>query len=181
MSLKVFRDMLLDAVNPEDLLRLADEYLQDMERKGEHFILPREHAVVKPVLEHYAGDLAGWVKFVKSVRDRLPVDGRVYHAGVQPFYRTLVVRLTQVQRRERLDAAVDLAVRKGLISDEYEAKMRYARRCTQVWKQRRDQLLKSHSDSTGKGRLSIEEREELLTEFWGQIAEELKNGEIPKP
>ena len=181
MNIKEFRDTLLRLERPEEILRLADEYLQDLEHKGDRFILPREHIVVKPALEYYAGDMEGWVRFIKSVRDRLPVDGRRYHSGVQSFFRTVIIRLTQTQRRARLDAAVEMAVRKRLITNEYDDKMRYARRCTQVWKQRRDNLLRQHSAQTGSGRLSVEEREELLAEFWAGVANEIANGELPKP
>jgi hypothetical protein len=179
MDLKEFRATVLRLDRPEDVLKLADSYLTRMQEMGDKFILPREHVLVKPALEYYAGDLAGWVKFVKSVRDRLPKDGRTFHQGIQELYRTLEIRLTQQERRERLDAAVAVAVKKRLIDDDYDSKMRYARRCTQVWKIRRDNLLKAHIPK--KGRISLEERDELLTKFWEDIMAEIRNGEVPKP
>lgn len=181
MDLKEFRATVLRLDRPEEVLRLADEYLQDMERKGDRFILPKDHIIVKPVLEYYHGDLKGWVKFVKSVRDRLPVDGRKFHEGVHDIYRTVLIRLTQVERRARLDAAVTMAVKKKLIENTYDEKMRYSRRCTQAWKLRKDNLLTQHAKQTKKGVLSVEEREELLVDFWNNIAAEIDNGELPKP
>lgn len=181
MDLKEFRATVLRLDKPEEVLRLADRYLMQMEEMGADFLLPRNHIIVRPILEYYAGDLKGWVKFVKGVRDRLPVEGRKFHEGVHEFYRTLLVRLTQIERRERLDAAVAMALRKRMIEDTYDEKMRYSRRCTQVWKLRKDNLLKQHAASTKKGVLSLEEREELLAEFWTQVGDEIANGELPKP
>lgn len=179
MDLKEFRSTLLRLDRPEDVLRLADKYLTQQQEMGDNFVLPREHVMVKPVLDYYAGDLAGWVKFVKGVRDRLPVDGRTYHAGVHDLYRLLNIRLVQQQRRERLDAAVAVAVKKKFVRDSYEDKQRYARRCTQTWKLRRDNMLKAHVPD--RGRISVAEREELLEDFWKQIEAEIANGEVPKP
>jgi len=178
MDLKEFRATLLRLDHPEQILQLADTYLTQQQTMGSSFILPKEHEIVKPVLDYYTGDLAGWVKFVKGVRDRLPVDGRKFHAGVHEFYRKLEIRHVQMERRSRLDAALEVSLRKKLIPNTYEDKMRYTRRCTQVWKQRKDNLLKLHTPKTG--RITVEEREELLDEFWKMIDTEIQNGEVPK-
>ena len=181
MDLAEFRSTLLRIDSPEAVLRLADKYLTQMQEMGSSFVLPREHSIVLPALEYYSGDLKGWVKFIKGVRDRLPVNGRSYHEGMHELYRMVNVRLTQMERRERLDAAVIAAVRKKLITDTYEEKMRYTRRCTQLWKTRRDSMLRQAASQTGKGRLSVEERETLLEQFWAGVSEEINRGELPKP
>lgn len=181
MDLREFRATVLRLDRPEDVLRLADNYLRQFEELGDHFILPREHKMILPVLETYVNDLPGWVKFVKGVRDRLPIDGRKFHGGMQELYRTLEVRLTQQQRRERLDAAVAMALKKRLITDDYDSKVRYARRCTQAWKLRRDNMLKVAAAQAKSGRLNAVEREDMLAEFWQGIEQEIQNGELPKP
>ena len=181
MDLREFRDTLLRLERPEEVLLLADKYLTTMEEMGDSFVLPREHVVVKPALEFYAGDLEGWVKFVRGIRDRLPMAGRQYHKGVNELYRKLEIRLTQQERRERLDRAVTVAVKKKYIEDDYQEKLRYARRCTQVWKMRRDNMLKVAAGTTKTGKVSLGEREQLLEEFWSNINEEIQTGEIPKP
>lgn len=180
-TLKELRDTLLRVDHPERILLLADSYLSQMEKMGDNFRLPKEHALVKPILEYYANDLEGWVKFVKGVRDRLPTHGRQFHSGVQSVYRTLEIRLTQQERRVRLDAAVNTAVKKRLIEDSYDVKMRYARRCTQAWQLRRATLLKNAANSTKSGKVTVAEREQLLEEFWRNIDLETQNGEVPKP
>lgn len=181
MDLRELRDTLLRIDHPEKLLLLADKYLTQVEELGDDFILPKDHVIIKPILEYYSGDLPGWLKFVKGVRDRLPMAGRKFHEGVNDLYRTLEVRLTQQERRERLDRAVATAVAKKLISNDTTEKIRYARRCTQSWKMRRENLLKVTASQTGNNRLSVAERETLLHEFWQQIDEEIYNGELPKP
>lgn len=181
MDLREFRETLLRLDRPEEVLLLADRYLTQLEAMGDSFVLPREHVLVKPALEFYAGDLAGWVKFVKGVRDRLPVSGRQYHKGMNELYRKLEIRLTQQERRERLTRAVDMALRKGMVENNYDAKMVYARRCTKAWQTRRDNMLALAAKQTQTGRLSAAEGAELRDEFWQRIDEEIANGELPKP
>jgi len=181
MDLRELRDMLLRIDHPESVLQLADMYLQHLQIAGDNFRLPKEHVLVKPLLEYYADDLEGWVKFVKGVRDRLPQVGRKFHPEVNELYRKLDIRLTQQERRERLDRAVAVALRKKLIADEYMDKMQYSRRCTQEWRLRRERILTAASKVTKGGRTSMADREVLLTEFWATIDAEIDNGEVPKP
>ena len=181
MDLREFRETVLRLDHPETLLILADKYLTDMEAKGDSFILPKEHVAVKPVLEFYAGDLEGWVKFVAGIRDRLPVSGRKFHPEVHMLYRTLEIRLTQQQRRERLSRAVEVAVKKRLIPNDYEEKMRYARRCTKEWQLRKTRLLDALRAGSKQNRVSVAERDSVLRDFWLNIDAEIENGELPKP
>lgn len=181
MDLREFRDTLLRLDRPEEILQLADTYLTHMAELGAEFILPKKYELIKPALEYYANDLEGWVKFVRGVRDRLPRVGRQYHPGVNALLRKLEIRLTQQLRRDRLDTAVAMAVRKGLIEGDYETKVRYAKRCTQAWKLKRETMLKNAAMSTKSNRLSVAERELLLAEFWHNIEAEIQNGELPKP
>lgn len=179
-SLPQFRDSLLRQGHPDKIVRLADQYLRRLEEMGKDFILPKEHAVVRPLLEYYAGDLAGWVKFIRGIRDALPPRSK-QQQGIHTFYRTILIRLTQQERRVRLDSAVAAAVRKKIIPNDYDTKVRYARKCTQYWMRRRMALLEAHRRETGTGRLSLEEREGLLTEFWSNVDAEIQQGELPKP
>lgn len=179
--LSVLKSLLLSVPNPAPALRIADEYLRQYAALGSAFVLPQQYAQLKPIIDYYAGDLPGWVKFVRGIRDSLPKDGRTFHTDMHDLYRTLEVRLTQQERRDRLDSAVQAAVRKGIIPDEPSEKLRYSRRCTQHWKLRRDALLKAHAAATGKKRLSMEERDDLLTQFWTEIQEEISIGVLPPP
>jgi len=179
-TLREVRDTLLTIAHPERVLRLADSYLQRFEEFGEDFVLPKEHVIVKPILEHYVGELEGWAKFVKSVRDRLEKRSQEY-IEVREFYKVLNVRLIQRRTRALLDTAVELACRKGMIDPSWETKQRYAKRCIQSWKKRKDNMLEAVRKDSPSGRVSLSHREELLHEFWAGLAQEVEAGEIPKP
>lgn len=179
-TLKELRDTLLSISHPERLLKLADEYLSRFEEMGDSFILPAEHAIVKPVLEFYKGDLDGWVKFVKGTRDKLNKQSDEFRA-IQDFYKVLNVRAIQRRTRAVIDVATEVALKKGLIEDNWMAKQHYARRCVQAWKLRKDFMQDEVRRTAPKGRISVDHREALLKDFWAMIAEEVNNGEVPKP
>jgi hypothetical protein len=183
MDLREFRDTLLRLERPEEVLRLADKYLDSMQAMQGDFILPKQHEIVKPALEYYAGDLKGWLKFVKGVRDRLPKQGRSFHPGVNEIFRRIEIRATQQDRRVRLSNAVQMAIRRKLLPSNAsdEDKRKYAAKCTQEWLMRKRILLTGTAKQTKTGRVSVAEREVLLKEFWAQIDAEIENGEVPKP
>lgn len=179
-DLRKVRDTLLEVANPDRILRFADEEMDKLRAQGDMYELAARHAWLKPLLEFYTEDLDGWVKFIKGVRDRLEPKSNEYKE-VHAFYKTISVRAIQRRTRAIQDVATSLAVRKGLIPDAYDAKLRYAKRCVQAWKARKDNLLKTIRASSPTGRISIDHREEVLKEFWEGVADEVNNGEIPKP
>ena len=132
------------------------------------------------LIEFYTEDLDGWILFVKNVRDRLP-NGTGEREHVQDFFKLLGVRSIQRRTSAILDVAVDLAIRKNLIQDCKADKDTYAKRCIQSWKKRKDNMLKTVRTASPTGRVSLDHREQLLRDFWAQIADEVNNGEIPKP
>lgn len=174
------REHLLNAKDPGKLLLMADNYLQSMQKMGNSFVLPHEHTILAPILEYYAGDLRGWVKYVKGIRDRL-VRGTEAWDSVYVLYRTLEIRAVQRERRERLSAAVDKAVALGLIEDDVEIKRRYANRCTNEWARMRTARLDSLRAGTSRKRISEDERNEILKEFWDEIDQLIAAGEVPTP
>lgn len=173
------REDLLDMPDPAPVLRIADSYLTSMDRLGDSFVLPAEHHLVKPILEYYAGDLPGWVKYVRGVRDRMPLG--TGKNNVHEFFRTIVTRQVQRERRERVNSAVEKALRLGLIEDTPDVKARYARRCDARWKLRRLGLLDALRRKTAKGRVSEAERAEALDAFWNEVDHEISRGELPEP
>ena len=132
------------------------------------------------LIEFYTEDLDGWILFVKNVRDRLP-NGTGEREHVQDFFKLLGVRSIQRRTRAILDVAVDLAIRKNLIQDCKADKDTYAKRCIQSWKKRKDNMLKTVRTASPTCLVSVDHREQLLRDFWAQIADEVNNGEIPKP
>lgn len=174
------REYILDSQEPERIISMADSYLQTMDKLGARFILPQEHAYVKPILEYYFEDINGWAKYVRSIRDALP-RGTAKRAEIQSVYRTIEIRAVQRERRDRLNAAVAVALKKGLIMDSHIDKQRYANRCTQEWSKHRAAMLDAHRKMTKANRLHEAERTELCDEFWTQIDAGIAAGEVPKP
>lgn len=178
--LYTLREKLLDHSNPAELLRIADNYLQSMGKMGEAFVLPAEHRLILPALEFYAGDLDGWVKYVKGIRDRLdPSDSR--WRDVYELYRNMEIRRVQRIRRDRLVAVVTEAVKQRLIENTVPARQRYANRCTQHWAKARAAVLDAVRSKTKSGKVSEAERSEVLAEFWAAVDDDIKKGELPTP
>lgn len=178
-ALKELRDTLVSISHPERVLRIADHYLQEFEKLGDAFVLPSEYALVKPVLEYYHGDLTGWVKFIKGVRDRLPKGSNEF-AEVQEFYKVISVRAIQRRTRALIETATEVACRKGMINGSWESKQRYAKRCIQAWKLRKDNMLNAIRKASPTGRISVDHREDEPRQFWALIEQEVNNGEVPK-
>ena len=180
VELREARDTLLQIANPDRVLRYADELMNTLRSNREIFELPAAHAWLKPILEYYTDDLDGWVKFLKNVRDRLEPKSDDYKA-VYEFYKVINVRAIQRRTRALIDVATNIAVRKGYLEDTWDAKQRYAKRCVQAWKLRKDTLLTNIRKASPTGRVSVHHREEVLAEFWDKLADEVNRGEVPKP
>jgi hypothetical protein len=178
-TLVELRDTLLTIGHPEKLLALADKYLTLFEELGDAFVLPKDHVLVAPILEFYVGDLDGWLKFIKGVRDRLP-RGSTEHLAVRDFYKTVYTRAIQRKTRRLLDLAISVALKRGILEDEANAKVRYTKRCIQSWTQRRQAALKSARSSSPTGAINIDHKSDVISEFWDSIEEELNHGECIK-
>ncbi len=117
---------------------------------------------------------------MRSVRDRLDKKSEEFRA-VHEFYKPLSVRMIQRRTRALVDSATTLAVRSGQLKDSRADKERYARRCIQSWKLRKDAMLDAVRRASPTGRVSVDHREVLLKEFWDGIADEINRGEFPTP
>lgn len=170
---------LLGMDDPSQLLRIADSYLSSMGKLGSAFILPNEHRIIRPILEYFPGDLEAWLKYVRQLYRVMPVGaGR---SGVYDLMRTLEIRNTQRERRIRITAATNMAIKLGLIEDLPEERLRYSRRCVQVWTKERQAMLNGMRRNTKTGRLNEDERSLALDNFWAQIDEGIAVGKVPEP
>ena len=174
------REHLLYLPNAAEILRIADSYLTSMGRLGTNFVLPMEHAVVKPILDYYTGDLKGWVKYVRGVRNAFGRDSDQWTA-MQELYRTVEIRNTQRERRDRLHAAIAMAVKRGLIEDTVDERKRYEKRCVQEWMKQRTLMLDAARRGSSKKKLNEDDRAMLLDEFWDNIDQLIAAGEVPIP
>lgn len=174
------RDLLYTHADPGKQLELADKYLKSMEEMGADFTLPRIHRELEPILNFYHGDLIGWEKFVKSVRDMFPPRDPRFDK-ISGFHRTLEGRLAQRERRERRGRAVARALELKLIADDPKAKIAYADKCERIWSKRRDEARKIARASFSRKSLRLEEQEEILGAFWADIDREIDEGILPPP
>lgn len=173
MELRDTTQAILDSGNPAALLRMADKYITLYNSSPELFVLPRDHVILRPIIEVFHDNLGDFVEYVKAIRNVL--EG-VTKADVHEVFRTIATRHIQQVRRGRAERAIRVIERllnRGLDADE---KSRLVRKLEQHWGARRIALLKHHKAS---GRLSVDERAVLLKEFWDQVDKEIDEGDLP--
>jgi hypothetical protein len=87
-----------------------------------------------------------------------------------------------INRRKRLleTEAVRQAVIQRKIHDTTLEKARYKRRVSEQIKKEYAAFLKAHREKTKSGRLSNEEREELVTAYWDDLLQQFLSGDIPE-
>lgn len=179
MSLPELTDRL--AVDPQvaEKLRLADSYMLQLQRMGRNFMLPDEHSILQPLIDRYGKNFSKFVQYVKDVRDTVPPKSSNYIA-LHELYRMLEVRLVQQQRRERARKALNW-LEKNHPKLSFEQKQKWVRKLEQQWGRERMQTLDMARRKTARGRVSTEEREEVLEEFWAEVDERVEKGDLPSP
>jgi len=158
-------------------LSTADKYMQSYAENPTGFFLPAEHLFLKPLVDAYADNLDGFVEYVRGVRDSLPRDSKGWDR-VQRFYRKIMSRSVQQSRRERAERAVAKA-EELYGRAEFHQRLQWIAKLEHHWAKRRLDFLAERREKTENNRLSVEERAELLEEFWDEIDTEISRGEIP--
>lgn len=176
-TFRAARTFIRTSDTPARQLTLVNEYIQHKEKLGKDFIMPTEREVLSPIVDEFVGKLPSWLAFLREMRDSFPARSAV-RADVHELFRTVDIRLTQREMRRRLNAAVAVAIQKGIIKDDSPSKVAYIDRCKKLWILRRKMLLKSHRDVVKV--LPEEQQRQILDEFWANIDAEIKNGEVPK-
>lgn len=162
------------------VLALADKYLQMYDKLGDDFRLPRDDIKVKPVIEYFAGDPAGYAAWLRRLRDDLPARS-VAADEINTLYRRVEVRALQRERRSRENRGLAKALAAGLVAGDYESKQRYLRKLVLEWSLRRHATLKEHRRRVSGKHLSLDEQAEILQKFWQEIDDEIARGELPAP
>lgn len=178
MSVRESTEVILyDLSRTATWLELADRYIQQYNANPVHFVLPKQHALIHPLVEAYAKDLEGFVNYLIGVRDSLDRRSSAYRE-VHALYRKINGRLVQQQRRERTSRAVAKATE--LYGEAtYQQKQQWAAKMEHEWAKRRITFLEAAR--RGGGRVPQDEMNELLAEFWNDIDTEIYNGEnIPR-
>lgn len=179
-DLAEMRRTLLWIAHPEKWLKEAERYIKAFEEAPDMLEIPAAHAWLAPAVTYYARNQDGWISFVRSVRDRLTPGSPEYEA-VRDFHADIDARRYVNRTRRLTAAALEVAITKGMIKrSDAPAKVAYVNRCRQVWKKRRELLLKAAREETPNKRLSVDVQAGLLAEMWSDIESEIANGEVPK-
>lgn len=158
-------------------LKTADRYIQSYLEDPKGFVLPKDYAFLRPLIEHYAYDLEGFVHYVVGVRDCFERKTAPF-VSLQQLYRTIMGRYVQQVRRERADRAIAKA--QELYGDtDFHTRLQWVSKLEHDWAQRRLDFLAKYRERSENNRISTDERTELLAEFWDAIETEIHNGELP--
>ena len=171
---------LLRAHDAAKWLRLADSYIQAFNRMPQQFVLPREHAVLKPVIDSFATDTQAFAAYIRAVRDGS--EGATYDE-IHDLYRTVSVRALQTQRRNRIRKAALLLVPRveealGRVL-RYDDEVVLAKFVEQRWGVMRLDAMAEARNELSKKRLPSEDRAALLENFWKGLDEALDTGDVP--
>ncbi len=179
MDLREATGWLMRAPDVANWMRLADSYMQAYNRVPDRFVLPKEHAVLQPVIESYALDQAAFVQYLQALRNAS--DGQAYD-DLHDIYRMVSMRVMQGQRRARIRSAALILVPQ--IEEQiarqlnYEEETKVARFVEQTWGAMRLTRLATERNKLADKRMPTEERATLLTQFWQEIDNALTEGKV---
>lgn len=177
MQLRDATRLILDSEAPADWIKLADSYISSFNKLSESFILPSAHAMLAPVINAFYDNDAAFGEYIRAIRDQLPPGHQ--RDELHATYRTINGRSVQQVRRARLARAllvVEAAIGRRLDPDE---RVRVSTKLEQHWGKRRLDYLKEARSKTLKGRVSADERSDLVHTFWDTIDAEITRGDLP--
>ncbi len=161
-------------------LRLADSYIQAYNRVPDQFVLPADHAILKPIIEAFASNTSAFAQYIKTLRDAS--ESKDYDE-LHDLYRTIDMRALQSARRSRIRKAVAVLLPEfsaALGRDlTYEEQLKAARFIEHRWGAMRVAHMSEERSKHNKGRLPAEERTTSLSQFWSNIETSLENNNVP--
>lgn len=181
-SLKELREWFLE--DPETraaAFKIADYYLVSYDDDPQNFRpIPKDDAFAKPVVEAFAGDTLGYVKWLRKLTNTYLVRGSAPAMLIGEVCKSAQSR--GINRRKRLleTEAIRHAVNKGMIKDVSLEKLRYKKRVSEWIKKEYKLRLDAARRSAKGGRISNEDREELVGEFWDELLQSFSAGDIPE-
>ncbi len=180
MDIRSTTNRLLRDPNVVKWLKIADTHMQAYNKFPEGFVLPEAHALIGPLVSRFASDGAGFVDYIKSIRDAS--DGGAKE-DLHDLYRTISLRYIQQGRRHRLRQAV-LHLQPALAKDmgrepTVEELLLASRFIEQRWGAMRLNWMAKERKLRRADRLTSEERALTLEEFWRDIDRQLDAGKAP--
>ena len=161
-------------------LKLADKYITAYNSMPEHFVLPVQHALLKPIIEAFAKDGSAFTTYIHALRDA--TEG-VARDELHALYRTVSVRVLQTVRRTRLRKATLLLLPQlePLLGRDigYDDQQRVAKFLEQCWGAMRMAAMSEQREQQQSKRLNTGDRTVLLENFWKNLDQQLDRGEVP--
>ena len=157
----------------------ADYYLVQYDDNPDRFVLPKDFVEAKPVIEAFAGDSLAYAKWLRKFNsDYVPRGSDIGKAITTRAAKSQCRGINRRKRNMELDA-ITQAIRLGRIKDSPGDKARFKLRLSRWIKEQYTGLLDAHRRQTKVGRLSVEERDELASNFWEELAQRIAGGELP--
>ncbi len=181
-SLKELREWFLeDPENRAIAFKIADQYLVKYDENPQGFRpIPREDSFVRPVVEAFAGDSAAYADWLRKLARNYLVRGSM--PAVELGSTAKIAQCRGINRRKRLieTEALRQAIIQGKIKDTVLEKARYKRRISDWIKKDYKVTLDAERSKTHSGRLSLEERDELVTAYWDALLQRFASGDVPE-
>lgn len=161
-------------------LRLVDSYIQAYNRLPDQFVLPSDHALLKPIIEAFASDITAFAQYIKTLRDASETH---CYDELHDLYRTIDMRAMQAARRTRIRKAVVVLMpefSKALGRElTYEEQLKMARFIEHRWGAMRLAHMDEERRKHHAKRLPAEERTTTLAQFWKSVETALENNTVP--
>ena len=177
MKLTNATDTLISSRNAAYFLRLADKYMAVYRTDKKRFALVKEHRFLEPVIKYYAPRAKGFAAYILRVRDNYP-RGTAEYDALNKLYRTVFTRAVQQERRARADAAVALAEKAYGPPPSFSERLSWIARREADWARQRRDYLSAERQKAG-GKLSRDETNDRLAEFWSEIDADIAAGVPP--
>lgn len=180
MTLRDSTSRLLRSNDIVGYMRLADAYIRAYNKVPTKFVLPKQHEILKPVIEAFAKDTGAFADYIRILRDS--VDG-VAKDELHDLYRSVSVRALQVVRRTRLrKALVALLPQLEKVAGRplsYEQQMLLLKQIEHEWGKMRMDAMSKERTALKSARINSEERTRVLDQFWADMDKAIERGDIP--
>lgn len=178
MPLATARNALLRKPDVCDWVKMADKYMAVYVSDKRRFVLPEEHKELDPIVKHYASRQKDFARFLLELRDAFP-RGTAQYAELNKFYRTVLARAIQQERRVRSDRALELAEETYGPAPSFSERLQWVARREAEWASERLDYLAERRRKTTGNKLSRDETNQLLEEFWAMVDHRIEEEGVP--
>lgn len=179
MTLRQSTNWLAERRDAAEWLRLADKYIGMYETDKKRFNLPDDHRQLESIVKKFAGDVAGFAEYILEIRNGFE-RGTPQYDNLNKLYRGVFTRGVQRERRARADMAVHKAIDQHGPPPSFSERLSWIARREADWADRRLAFLEKVRHSSGYERLSREETNVLLRQFWASIDDEISAKGVPR-